>query len=157
MKSVPQQSWTSAQAISYFLSSAVVAAAEAAGWQGPLFFRPAQAQTNPLIWEVSASHYTEGCRYSHHSTGLISPFYINKRLWGATATSSLPHLICHLPQTSFTLFVFPSFSSTLPHFFPTIISYFFPGCPEWRMIESAEDAWASTISSAAQNVDRAVQ
>lgn len=72
--------------------------------------------------------------------------------------SQLSPLLSTTFSSPFSLFTFSFF--TLPHFQRTSLfshPHFFSGCPEWRIIESAENAWAGTISSVTQNVDIAVQ
>lgn len=107
-------------------------------WGEVHYFWPAQAQTNPLIWEVSVNHYTEGCHYSEHSSEQIFP--LHKYMTQGTTLTSLSFLsllfllLCPHPLTftpNFPLsYLWPSqalFSSlftlslfTLPHFSSSI-------------------------------------
>lgn len=76
--------------------------------------------------------------------------------------SQLPPLLSHLWPFQASFFFFAFYLFTLPHFpspvsFPTLVFFFFSRWPEWRIIESAANAWAGTISPVTQNVHVAVQ
>lgn len=116
-------------------------------WGEVHYFWPAQAQTNPLIWEVSVNHYTEGCHYSVHSSELNFPLH-KYMTQGTTLTprsflSLLFLLLCSHPLTLLSTFPsliydllklpfhFLSFHYSLSHtfhlasLFPTLIFIYF--------------------------------
>lgn len=88
---------------------------------------------NPLIWEVSADHYTVACHYRNTPADLFS----TQHKYAALG-------IC-LDATSFSL---SPISISLLHFFYMN--------PERRVIKSAENAWAGTSDAVSQNVCTAV-